>query len=114
MVRSPRQLVVVASDGSTLRALELDLRVLLHLEEVRGAKVVVLVPLLVRTLAVEMVTSTNAVSGCSGSISAIALSSSKWPRTVLMAKCLAENSSCVWYGSSLPVAHEGPPLLPHN
>src|SRR5215467_13223366 len=58
-------------------------------------------------LAVEMVTCTDDVSGCSGSMSAVAATSAKWPRTVIMPRCLAENSTCVWYGSScqLPIAN---------
>src|SRR5215468_12391486 len=59
-----------------------------------------LIPLLVRMLAVEIVASTFAVSGWSGSMSAVVLTSAKCPRTVIIPRCFAENSTCVWYGSS--------------
>jgi hypothetical protein len=40
-------------------------------------------------------------------MSATELTSAKWPRTVIMPRCFAENSTCVWYGSNcqLPMAH---------
>src|SRR5215468_4845389 len=66
-----------------------------------------LIPLLVRMLAVEIVASTFAVSGWSGLMSAFVLTSLKYPRTVIIPRCFAENSTCVWYGSScqLPTAN---------
>src|SRR5215467_3116107 len=56
--------------------------------------------LLVLRLATWMVTCTEEVSGWSGSMSAVAATSAKWPRTVIIPRCFAENSTCVWYGSS--------------
>jgi hypothetical protein len=54
-----------------------------------------LVSLWVRMLAACIVTSTDEVSGWSGSMSAIELTSAKWPRTVIMPRCFAANSTCV-------------------
>src|SRR2546428_69325 len=58
----------------------------------------------VRMLAVLMVTSTVERSGSSGRISPLAVTSEKLPRTVIMPRCFAENSTCVWFGSSVQVA----------
>src|SRR5262249_20350937 len=59
-----------------------------------------LTPLLVRMLAVEMVTSTEDVSGWPGSISAVALKSSKKPRTLILPPRFGEESIFVWEGGS--------------
>src|SRR5262249_58181230 len=70
-----------------------------------------LTPLLVRMLAVEMVTSTEDVSGWPGSISAVALKSSKEAPTVINPRCFAEDSICVWLGASCQLATVGTPHL---
>ena len=77
MVRSPVSLKWSPPDGSTLVLLNLISGYFSTSRKFDERRSLSLIPLLVRMLAVEMVTSTDAVSGWSGSISAIALSSSK-------------------------------------
>src|SRR5437588_3752670 len=57
----------------------------------------------VRMLAVLIVASAVDRSGCSTSMAPLAVTSAKWPRTVIMPRCLAENSTCVWKGSNFQV-----------
>src|SRR5687767_5625892 len=59
--------------------------------------------LLVVKLATLIVTSTEDPDGLEGSIDPLVVTSAKWPRTVIMPKCLAENSTCVCIGSSCHV-----------
>src|SRR5947208_15313116 len=54
-------------------------------------------------LAVLIVASTVERSGCSTSMLPLAATSAKWPRTVIIPRCLAENSACVWNGSNFHV-----------
>src|SRR5437899_5094816 len=54
-------------------------------------------------LAVLIVASMNVFSGLSGSIAPPAVTSLKWPRMVIMPRCLAENSTCVCIGSNFQV-----------
>lgn len=44
-------------------------------------------------------TATEEAAGLSGSMLPVALTSVKWPRTVIIPKCLVANSTCRWYGS---------------
>src|SRR6266571_45608 len=55
-------------------------------------------------LAVLIVASMNVFSGLSGSIAPPAVTSLKWPRTVIIPRCLAENSTCVCIGSNFQTA----------
>src|SRR2546421_6326457 len=55
-------------------------------------------------LAVLIVASMDVFSGLSGSIVPPAVTSLKWPRTVIIPRCLAENSTCVCIGSNFQTA----------
>src|SRR5438105_8039546 len=57
-------------------------------------------------LAVLIVASTEVFSGCSGSIVPPAVTSLKWPRTVIIPRCLAANSTWVCIGSNFQVPTE--------
>ena len=46
-------------------------------------------------LATSMVTSNDELAGFSGSIVPLLVTSLKWPRTVIMPRCLTANSTCV-------------------
>src|SRR6266581_4789492 len=62
----------------------------------------------VRMLEVLIVASTWVLSGCSGSMVPPAVTSAKWPRTVIMPRCLAENSTCVCIGSNFHAISKTP------
>src|SRR6266550_8438893 len=55
-------------------------------------------------LAVLIVASMCDFSGCSTSIVPLAVTSLKWPRTVIIPRCLAANSTCVCIGSNFQTA----------
>ena len=63
----------------------------------------------VRMLAVWIVAEKDDFSGCSGSSSASVVTSLKWPRTVIIPRCLAENSTWVCIGSNFQVVMFLPP-----
>src|SRR5215469_6939843 len=65
----------------------------------------------VRMLAVLMLTSMFERAGSSGKTSPVTETSAKWPRTVIIPRCLAENSTWVWYGSNFQSPMETPPLM---
>src|SRR5215472_979317 len=65
----------------------------------------------VRMLAVLIETSMLERSGSSGKTSPVTETSAKWPRTVIIPRCLAENSTWVWYGSNFQTPMGTPPLV---
>src|SRR5215469_1018200 len=111
IVRSPVRRKRSSPDFSTLVLLKVIVGYLSTSRKLDDRRSLSRCSLWVRMLAVLMLTSMFERSGSSGRTSPVTETSAKWPRTVIIPRCLAENSTWVWYGSNFQTPMGTPPLV---